>query len=111
VSLLRCAAQAYLSDARYPRWQDRSAARMQVRRAYLGRSNANPVGRVFIYMTNALAPRTQLGHPRSGSPMTMLNDVADVETVRHVTDRSPDTRAAIAYLIASGATAISIEVT
>jgi hypothetical protein len=40
--------------------------------------------------------------------MTMLNDVADVETVRHVTDRSPDTRAAIAYLIASGATAISI---
>jgi hypothetical protein len=39
--------------------------------------------------------------------MTMLNDVADVETVSRA-GRSADTKAAIAYLIASGATAITI---
>jgi hypothetical protein len=39
--------------------------------------------------------------------MTMLNDVADVETVARAA-RSADTKAAIAYLIASGATAITI---
>jgi len=41
--------------------------------------------------------------------MTTLDlDVADVENERYVALRSPDTRAAIAYLISSGATAISV---
>jgi hypothetical protein len=38
----------------------------------------------------------------------MLDDVAAVETIARPTARSPDTRAALAYLTASGATAISI---
>jgi hypothetical protein len=40
--------------------------------------------------------------------MTTLDDVADVETVDRPATKSPDTRAAVNYLIASGATAISI---
>ena len=40
--------------------------------------------------------------------MTMLDDVADAETVARPAPRSPDTKAAINYLIASGATAIII---
>jgi hypothetical protein len=39
---------------------------------------------------------------------TMLDDVATVETVARPTTRSPDTKAAINYLTASGATAITI---
>jgi hypothetical protein len=38
----------------------------------------------------------------------MLDDIADVETVARPAARSPDTKAAINYLIASGATAITI---
>jgi hypothetical protein len=41
--------------------------------------------------------------------MTMLDDVAvEVETVARPAARSPDIRAAVEYLVASGATAISI---
>jgi hypothetical protein len=40
--------------------------------------------------------------------MTTLDDVADVETAARPAARSADTKAAIAYLIASDATAISI---
>ena len=40
--------------------------------------------------------------------MTTLDDVADVETVARPAARSADTKAAVAYLIASGATAITI---
>jgi hypothetical protein len=35
-------------------------------------------------------------------------DVADVQTVARPAARSPDTRAAVAYLVASGATAVSV---
>jgi hypothetical protein len=40
--------------------------------------------------------------------MTILDDVADVQTVARPAARSPDTRAATDYLIASGAVAISV---
>jgi hypothetical protein len=40
--------------------------------------------------------------------MTTLDDVADVETAARPAARSADTKAAISYLIASGATAITI---
>jgi uncharacterized protein YlxW (UPF0749 family) len=40
--------------------------------------------------------------------MTTLDDVLDVETVARPAARSPDTKAAINYLEASGATAISV---
>jgi hypothetical protein len=38
----------------------------------------------------------------------MFDDVAAVETVARPATRSPDTKAAVAYLVASGATAISV---
>jgi hypothetical protein len=40
--------------------------------------------------------------------MTTLDDVADVETAARPAARSADTKAAVAYLIASGATAVTI---
>jgi hypothetical protein len=40
--------------------------------------------------------------------MTMLGDVADVQTVARPAARSPDTKAAIKYFEASGAVAISV---
>jgi hypothetical protein len=40
--------------------------------------------------------------------MTMLDGALDVETVARPAARSPDDRAALAYLAASGATAITI---
>jgi hypothetical protein len=49
----------------------------------------------------------QLGHLSRGMA-TMLDDVAAVETVARPPTRSPNTKAAIAYLTASGATAITI---
>jgi hypothetical protein len=61
-------------------------------------------------LTTALIPRTWLGQlSRWTRRMTTLDvDVADAETVARPAARSADTKAAIAYLIASGATAISI---
>jgi hypothetical protein len=59
--------------------------------------------------TTALAPRMQCAQLLRWTPLlmtTLIDDVADVETVRPAA-RS-DTKAAIAYLIASGAVAISI---
>ncbi len=50
--------------------------------------------------------RMQCGH--LARQMPMLNVDADVETVARSAVRSPETRAAIKYLIASGAVAISI---
>jgi hypothetical protein len=40
--------------------------------------------------------------------MTLTEDVLDVENRRHVTARSADMKAAIAYLVSSGATALSV---
>jgi hypothetical protein len=54
----------------------------------------------------ALMARMQCGH--LARQMPMLNVDADVETVARSAVRSPETRAAIKYLIASGAVAISI---
>jgi hypothetical protein len=53
-------------------------------------------------------PDIKLGHLSPGD-RRMLDDVAAVvETVARPTARSPDTKAAIAYLTASGAVAVSV---